>query len=82
MSDPTPRPGRPRILAGGPAVAIGEAIRTRREAAGLSQEQLAEQAGLTARTLGDYERGRIAPRLDVAGRIADVLKCRVDALLK
>src|SRR5215211_1834206 len=44
---------------------FGELLRRLRVAAGLTQEALAEQAGLSARGLSDLERGvRSAPRQD------------------
>src|SRR5215218_1346239 len=53
-------PGRLRermdATAGAPS-GFGEHLRTLREAAGLTQEELAERAGLTARGVGALERG-------------------------
>ena len=40
-----------------PAQSFGERLRRFREAAGLTQEQLAERAGLTAKGIGALERG-------------------------
>jgi tetratricopeptide (TPR) repeat protein/transcriptional regulator with XRE-family HTH domain len=39
---------------------FGELVRQQRVAAGLTQEELAEQAGLGVRTVSDIERGRVA----------------------
>lgn len=41
---------------------LGDRIRTAREAAGLSQAQLAERIGTTQRTIGNWERGTATPR--------------------
>jgi transcriptional regulator with XRE-family HTH domain len=38
-------------------VSFGEPLRQRRQAANLTQEQLAERAGLTAKGIGALERG-------------------------
>jgi predicted ATPase/transcriptional regulator with XRE-family HTH domain len=53
---------------------FGELLRQRRLAAGLTQEALAERAGLSAKAISDLERdpGR-TPRLDTIGLLADAL---------
>lgn len=43
-------------------VDLGDRIRTGREAAGLSQEELAEKVGVTGRTVSNWERGVRNPR--------------------
>src|SRR5438045_1291236 len=49
-------------------------LRRHRVAAGLSQEVLAERAGISTRGLSDLERGRShAPRLDTLSRLAEAL---------
>jgi predicted ATPase/transcriptional regulator with XRE-family HTH domain len=49
-------------------------LRRRRIAAGLSQEELAECAGLSVRGIGDLERGRrMVPRLKTISLLADAL---------
>ena len=54
---------------------FGEQLRRHRRLAGLSQESLAEQAGLSVRGISDLERGaRRYPRLDTIRRLARVLK--------
>lgn len=82
MPDPLPaRPGRPRVnTPTGPAAQIGRQIRTRRESAGLSQTVLAEQVGISTRTLGSYECGERAPPLDTAAQ-GGALGCSVADLL-
>lgn len=54
--------------------AIGALLRRLREEAGLTQEELAERAGVSARTISDTERG-VRRRLyaDTAGRLAIAL---------
>ncbi|WFE25453.1 helix-turn-helix domain-containing protein [Solwaraspora sp. WMMD791] len=54
-----------------------------RRSAGLSQERLAEAAGLSARTVGNLERGRVAPHPSTIERIAAVLRATtsVDAVV-
>jgi predicted ATPase/transcriptional regulator with XRE-family HTH domain len=54
--------------------AVGSLLRRHREAAGLTQEELAERAGLSARSVSDIERGlrtRLYP--DTAARLATAL---------
>jgi tetratricopeptide (TPR) repeat protein/transcriptional regulator with XRE-family HTH domain len=54
--------------------AFGAALRRRRIGARLTQEQLASKAGLSARSLGDIERGRVrTPRLDTVRLLGDAL---------
>src|SRR4051812_10355629 len=53
---------------------FGELLRRLRTAAGLTQEALAERAGLSARGLSDLERGvRSAPRQDTLRLLIDAL---------
>ena len=50
-------------------------LRSHRIAAGLSQERLAELAGLSLRGISDLERGvRVAPRLETLRMLADALQ--------
>jgi transcriptional regulator with XRE-family HTH domain len=54
---------------------VAALVRRYRITAGLSQEALAERAGLSARGLSDLERGLSrVPRLDTLTRIADALE--------
>src|SRR5262249_56400219 len=53
---------------------FGPLLRRYREAAGLTQEQLAARAGLSARGISDLERGRRqAPRRETVGLLAEAL---------
>jgi predicted ATPase/transcriptional regulator with XRE-family HTH domain len=59
--------------------AFGALLRRRRVAAGLSQEALAERAGLSVRGLSDLERGvRNAPYPSTIARLADALSLAAD----
>jgi transcriptional regulator with XRE-family HTH domain/tetratricopeptide (TPR) repeat protein len=54
---------------------VGELLRRYRLAAGLSQAELAERAGLSRRGISDIERGDIqAPHRDTLARLADALE--------
>lgn len=54
---------------------FGALLRRYREAAGLTQELLAERAGLSARGISDLERGlRQSPRHDTVALLADALE--------
>ncbi len=55
---------------------LGERIRERRTARGLTQEELAHRAGLDYSYLNQIENGRRNPSLDAIGRIARALGCR------
>ena len=56
------------------ADSFGATLRRRRVAAGLSQEELAERAGLSVRGVGNLEQGRRhAPRLATVRLLSDAL---------
>ena len=59
----------------------GKFFKKYREAKGLSQTELAERIGVTQQVVSGYEKDFKEPRLDVIGRMADVLDCSVDKLL-
>ncbi|HEY8284795.1 MAG TPA: helix-turn-helix domain-containing protein [Chloroflexota bacterium] len=62
------------------ATSFGVHLRRLREAAGLSQAELAEQAGLTAQAVGALERGeRRRPYPETVRRLADALSLTNDA---
>lgn len=67
--DDSPRSDRPFRLYG--AASIGPAIRHYREEAGLTQERLAEMAGLNRTYLSDLEQGR---QTEQTRRILRILK--------
>jgi transcriptional regulator with XRE-family HTH domain len=56
---------------------LGETVRTYRKQANLSQETLAERADLTAKYLGEVERGCANISLDAMQRIAKALGIHV-----
>jgi len=53
---------------------ISEVIRLRRKELGLSQAQLAEEAGISLRQLARYEAGEQQPVLSAAVALADALR--------
>jgi transcriptional regulator with XRE-family HTH domain len=59
---------------------MGEHIQRARQAAGLSQPQLAKAAGVPLGTLRNWEQGRRVPLLDTAARVAAALGCTLDEL--
>lgn len=61
--------------------AVGPKIRELREAAKLTQEDLAHEAGISTSTLSRIERGNYRPRLDTLGKLAQALKVPVAKLL-
>ncbi len=57
-----------------PAPRFGDVLRRQRRAAGLTQEELAERAGVSPRTIGDIERGIARSyRHDTVHLLADAL---------
>jgi transcriptional regulator with XRE-family HTH domain len=61
---------------------FGAAVRQRRKAAGLSQEALAEQAGLHPIYVSMVERAVRNPTLDVSAGIAEALKVGLPKLVE
>lgn len=62
-------------------VAFGRAVRKRRLARGLSQEKLAEQAGIHRTYIGDVERGERNVSLVNIKRLADALSVTLAVLM-
>lgn len=59
----------------------GDLIRTRRKAAGLTQEQLAAAAGCDVKTVRKTERGAERVDLWVVSAIAEILGCETESLI-
>jgi len=55
-------------------------VKTRRVLAGLTQEELATQTGITRQTVLAIEKGNYAPSVFLALRLAKVLGCTVEEL--
>ena len=62
-------------------VSFGRIVRNRREAAGLSQEELGERTGLSRNYVGMIERGEANPTLLVVQQIAVALECTMVSLV-
>ena len=60
---------------------IGERIRAAREAAGLSQDQLAELTGMSKTTVSNWERGVMNPRVRELPDLRRHLKTSIDYLV-
>lgn len=65
-----------------PQVALGRAVRLRREEIGLTQESLADAADLDATSIRGLERGTSNPTWDVADRVARALGLALHELAK
>jgi len=61
---------------------LGQTIRSYREQAKLTQEQLAEKADLTPKYLGEVERGLVNISVDALVRIGKALRLRVNDLTR
>ena len=61
--------------------ALGKNIRKYRLSAGLRQSDLAEKCGCSDSHIGQIERNKTIPSLDIVVRIANVLKVSLDVLL-
>ena len=60
---------------------FNERLKNFREKKGLTQQQLATNAGVSCRMIQLYESGNSSPRTSVASRIADALGVSVSSLL-
>jgi transcriptional regulator with XRE-family HTH domain len=60
---------------------FGERLRQLREAAGLSQEQLAKRAAISVDSVQNWEQDRTRPRLEFLPRLAQALSVTMDELL-
>lgn len=62
-------------------IKLGNKIRESREVKGLLQRELADKAGLPARTVGRIERGEVDMRLSSLTKIAKALRVNIKDLL-
>lgn len=62
-------------------MSVGTRVRARREELGLSQERLAEAAGVHRVTIVNVEAGESRPNVDTLVRLAAALNTTVGALL-
>lgn len=60
---------------------MGQRVRDRRKALGLTQEQLAYRAPVSLKTLQRLESGRFSPSMTTLRAVAGVLGCSVADLL-
>nr|NUR36576.1 helix-turn-helix transcriptional regulator [Sphingomonas sp.] len=49
-------------------------LRRVRQASGMTQEELADQTGLSSRYIGSIERARVSASISILGRLADALR--------
>ena len=62
--------------------AIGRRVQALREQQGLTQEQLAERIGRSTDTVANIERGANSTRIEVFGRLAEVLQVSLPELFE
>jgi transcriptional regulator with XRE-family HTH domain len=74
MAKPKPKPPTRNTIA--------RRLREAREAAGQTQQQLADSLDLTKQRVSEYERGLREPAASVLGRFAAALNVSADLLLK
>lgn len=60
---------------------IGIAVRTAREAFGLTQAEVAERVGIATEVYGRLERGHMLPSIQTFHKLCTVLRCSGDELL-
>jgi transcriptional regulator with XRE-family HTH domain len=62
-------------------ITLGTQVRTRRKALGMTQEELAERAGLSVDMIGRVERGQSGLLLEKLSAVAEALQTEAGALL-
>ena len=62
-------------------IIVGQRIKSARKVADLTQEELAEQVGISPKFLSDIERGRVGMSITSLSRFCDVLHVSSDYLL-
>ena len=60
---------------------MGEKLRAAREAAGLTQTQLADKVGVQQRDISRWETGRREPGVLIVKKMAQALGCSMDDLV-
>ncbi len=60
---------------------IGERIKNKREACGLTQKQLARLIDVNEAVVSNWETGKNRPNTDVLKKLCDALSCTADCLL-
>lgn len=60
---------------------FGEKLKEARQAAGMTQAELAEQSGIPLGTIREYEQSKREPLLSKAGKLAGALKLSMESLL-
>lgn len=60
---------------------IGKMILKKRQAAGMTQEQLAAQVPCSRTIIAQYELGLKTPSVSIVAKLADVFGCTVDELI-
>lgn len=63
-------------------MSIGKNVKSRREACGLDQTELAEKLHITQSMMSHIENGRKIPSVPLLADIAKVLHCTIDELAK
>lgn len=58
-----------------------EILKEKRQAKGLTQEQLAAETGYTRRQVANWELGKSLPHILAAAALADAFGCTIDELL-
>lgn len=61
---------------------IGQKLKEKRTGLGLSQEQLAEQLGVTRQTVANWEKGKTYPDITSVLKLSDLYHVSLDELLK
>lgn len=60
---------------------FSERLKDERKKAGLTQEQIAKELGITRPAYTQYETDKTQPSLETARKIADILKVSLDYLV-
>lgn len=61
--------------------AFGSAVRDRRKELGLSQDKLAERAGIDRQSINRFENSKFSPSLDTVWKVAEALEMPLNDLM-
>lgn len=60
---------------------MGEKLKAARQAAGMTQRQLAEAIGCLVKDVSRWENGHVEPKVLTVKKMARILNCRIDDLV-
>lgn len=63
-------------------VRVTNRVKENRQRLGMTQQELAERAGVSRQSIISIEQGRYVPSLPLALKLAEIFRCATDALFE